>query len=723
MFIKNPNLIIVRCVLALVIVFVVSAGLDNKGIFPFVRAASVSYIRVATTGSNTTTCGSSASPCRSISYAANYRVKSGDVITVAAGTYVKTPPGDNNLCSFFTLPAVVCFRDIYLTILGGFTTNNWNAPDPVQNLTVIDGQNTMRGVGILSSNLHMEGFTIENGYVKGNISVDEFGGGLRAQKSTVTLRNVIFKNNRVVGGGNLNHPVGMAGSGGGLAILSPSSGNTSSLTDVVFDSNQVSGGTGAERGGIAIGGGLYTFEAAVTGDNVFFINNQAIAGNSPGSGSANNNRADALGGGAGFQESNQISLSNIVATGNTCIGGNAGSGSDATGGGGFGGAFHAEKSSLTIVDGLIKGNSVSGGQGATGGVAFGGGFMTDQTNATFERLIVAGNTAISGESSASPVGNAGSPSGGGGYITSFENQRYTIGIIHSVISDNSIQLGNPGINHGGGGAGLVIQAVTANIVHSTFARNFFVGGLRFGQAMVLNGASGNGPQAIANISYTIISDHVAPSNTSALTVAQGSTADLNYVLFYGNSNNTNSNGQPQPPGTINQTNTLTPSIPVGYVSPGTPNYNYHIISTSPAIDHAVGSPLLADMDGQVRPYGTLSDIGADEYWPFNLVVEPGDSTLNLDWSVGANVLAGGIGHYEVLVNCGASAHDPDQVQCGHLVNVDSATSFTLTGLTNYAQYTLTINAYNGSGIPIASSRTVTASPAIMKKLYLPLVMK
>ena len=82
-----------------------------------------------------------------------------------------------------------------------------------------------------------------------------------AQNSSVTLRNVTFRGNRAVGG-NTSGQYGGAGSGGGLAIQSTKNGVTSTLEHVVFDSNQAFGGAGVRRGGLAVGGGLYTYQAA-----------------------------------------------------------------------------------------------------------------------------------------------------------------------------------------------------------------------------------------------------------------------------------------------------------------------------------------------------------------------------------------------------------------------------------------------------------------------------
>lgn len=107
-------------------------------------------------------CSSSASPCRTIQYAANQSA-SGDRILVAQGIY--TYNAGTDLCSFLQTRAVVCFVDKNLTILGGYSTSNWSIANPSVNLTVIDGQNSRRGVAVIGFNttiayLDMEGFTI-----------------------------------------------------------------------------------------------------------------------------------------------------------------------------------------------------------------------------------------------------------------------------------------------------------------------------------------------------------------------------------------------------------------------------------------------------------------------------------------------------------------------------------------------------------------------------------
>jgi hypothetical protein len=73
---------------------------------------------------------------------------------------------------------------------------------------------------------------------------------------------------------------------------------------------------------------------------------------------------------------------------------------------------------------------------------------------------------------------------------------------------------------------------------------------------------------------------------------------------------------------------------IQYVSPGSPNYDYHLQPSSPAIDQAtgqyVGLLLSDDIDGQPRPFGSAPDIGADEYMPPLLTANPASLTVLTD---------------------------------------------------------------------------------------------
>ncbi|MCX7841033.1 MAG: fibronectin type III domain-containing protein, partial [Anaerolineae bacterium] len=101
-----------------------------------------------------------------------------------------------------------------------------------------------------------------------------------------------------------------------------------------------------------------------------------------------------------------------------------------------------------------------------------------------------------------------------------------------------------------------------------------------------------------------------------------------------------------------------------------------------------------------------------------------DGTLRLDWTNGVSVLSGGVAYYEVLVTCTSGANPPAQGNCGQPINVGTVTTFNLTGLSNSKQYTVTVKAYDSSGVLLANSITVTAIPTDTPfYLYLPLILK
>ncbi len=591
-----------------------------------VKAASILY--VATTGSDTSSCRSNSAPCKTIQYAI-HQAASGDTILVAGGVYAYAPSVDT--CSFLTTRAVACLVDKNLTILGSYDNQNWSTPDITNHPAIIDGGGTYRGVAIIAyastASLHMEGFIIQNGLAQGGQSTNTFinsafGGGMWAQNSSVALSNLVFKNNRSIGA-NLSSGAGGSGSGGGLAIQSTKDRAVSTLDNVTFDGNEAAGGSGANRGGIAIGGALFTYDSALVGTNLILTNNKALAGSSPGSGTDGGFKADALGGAAGFQINSDITLTGLTAINNQAVGG--GAGTTGTGGGGFGGALSAEQSTFRLTTTLIQGNQALGGVAQIGGFAMGGGLMSDASTTSIDRTQILANTAKSGGSSTSY--QAGSANGGGGFFVYWAaNGSKTTAITNSIFADNKIEVGTPGSGVGGGGGGASFQGVQATVTHSTFARNTFAGGLKVGQAIaVLGNGDGTAP-VLGNLTllYSIISDHTEPVGTnwsSALTVLKNNTATLSYVLFSDNTRDTNIDDLPMPHGTINISNPLS-STSVGYVSPGYPDYDYHLTSSSSAIDKAIGSTTPIDIKAATRPFGPASDVGADEYQVPTLVTTP-----------------------------------------------------------------------------------------------------
>jgi hypothetical protein len=153
----------------------------------------------------------------------------------------------------------------------------------------------------------------------------------------------------------------------------------------------------------------------------------------------------------------------------------------------------------------------------------------------------------------------------------------------------------------------------------------------------------------------------------------------------------------------------------GYISPGSPNNNYHIQQNAALKDRLSSSQTTVDVGGQARPYSSSYDIGADEYTPFALIVGARDCSLYLYWPEASTYLTGGLHHYEIVVTCEGSCS-------GNPINVGLSTSYLLTNLTNFKPYTVTIYAKDSGGATIASSMTVTAAPTDLFN-YIPFVVR
>lgn len=594
---------------------------------PFVYANASPTIRyVASTGTDQGDCSLPELPCRTIQYAVN-QASSGDTIRVAAGTYTYNHAVDH--CDF--LPeqgkSVICVVDKTLTILGGYSVSDWSTANPGVNLTIIEGENRYRGVFLIGYNttdtsLTMEGFTIQNCRAEGpNTPGDPngFGGGMLVSGARVTLRDIIFKNNKVLGQ-NTGSGAGGAGSGAGLAINWSQPGTSSLLERVTFEGNQSFGGTGPERGGVAFGA-LFV-NGSITVNQAVFLNNKAIAGSSSGSGRWGDLCADALGGaiggGGGTWE-----LHHLTVIGNQVVGGNA----LECGGGGFGGGVYIERgSSLILTDSLFKENVARGGKALNGGFGAGGGILVNNTPATIESTQLIANSVIGGESTGG--GYAGPGGGGGLYLWGTRaDVNPEASVINTIIADNYVAIGSSGnTSQGGGGGGIQVQGLQANIIHTTITRNRLQG-LVSGQGLLVLATPGV-RAGIANVRYSIIADHTegAPGAVAVL-VQQGNTINFQRGLFAGNTKNTNVDGSPMPPGTITGLDSMINASSPGFASPGAPNYDYHLTPGSPAIGQATGSTTPNDIDGQLRPYGGAADLGADEYFPPMLSVTPREITV------------------------------------------------------------------------------------------------
>jgi hypothetical protein len=602
------------------------------------------------------------SPCRSIQYAVNLS-NSYDVIYVAGGRYIYSGNNPLSTCKTNTITSsVVCIIDKHLTIIGGYSSDNWTNSDPTRNPTILDGENSYRVMGLFSTNgttprasLTLMNVTLQNGLAQGGGSgsydyqISGYGGGLFTQNSPFNLENVNFVNNNAIGGNtqNSSKPYGGPAAGGGLSIAGIPSGYTSTWKNVTFENNQALGGPGRDRGGSSLGGGFYIYNAVVNAYNTKLANNIAHAGSSSGKGidGVYNLNADGLGGGGVAHIASDVNLFGLVASGNRAIGGDAGSQSYSQAGHGHGGALFAENASaIRIYDAVIKENYAIGGSSYYGGIGGGAGLMTTNSLVVMERINIVANHAIGGNG----IGRKGSSGGGGYYATRFQaSGSMPILLENVIIADNDLTQGEGPGDPGGGGGGFWLQGVQIDILHSTIVNNRMDEELIYGAAAILVNFSTPLP-TILNIVNSVVSDHVNTHTgvaQSAIHVWSGNTLNLNIVLFANNTNDTNKENDPYSnggPGTINGLDTVLHTSEVGYYDPSKPSYDYHLSPSSPAIDQAVGSSTTVDIDGDTRPFGAQSDIGADEFTASTLVAQPELISLIADNNTNAS--------YNVLVD-------------------------------------------------------------------------
>lgn len=683
-------------ILSLGFTFIFLLLLNSVGSALPIEQTSATTIHVAPSGNDNGSCGAAAAPCKTIQQAVNL-AHNGDAILVATGIYT-----GSNVCAPSTDIAVVCIWNKHLTIRGGYTTNNWSVANPSQNVTAIDGQNSRRGIYFWGTNantasLFLEGFTIQNGCQQGISSSDDnksfaFGGGMLVDRVPVTIKNTIFQNNKAIGADN-NSAHGGAAGGGGLSIRAV--GNAV-LEHVTFIGNEARGGTGPERGGFAIGGGLFTFQSVLSGDYLTVQSNKSLAGSSMGSGLSGGQRADAQGAGVAFQIGSSVNVKHLDVFDNQAIGGNAPNG-DA--GGAFGGGVFAEVSSLNLTDSNFYNNLSQGGNGrnagSSGSLGIGGGISTGTAQVSMERVRVVNNIAKAGTGSV----NQGSAGGGGVDLSG----NATILLSNMIVVDNRVEVPPSGV---GGGGGIFVNGANISMTHMTIARNQISSSPMQGNGIVLINGSG------ASLSHSIIADHTQYANAFAIHAQPGNTVTLDNNLFFGNNSNMGGGGTFLGSGSSFSGNPA-------FVSPGAPNYDYHLINGSAAINKATTSNMQLDIDSQYRNESNSPDVGADEFAPFT-ALQPiiGDTTIELNWQVDAALLPG-LARYQVIVTPSAGAAAPAQ---GTSFSVGLNTDITLTNLTNYKAYSVDIEARNQAGGLLAKSRSIVAMPTDIF-VFLPVIIK
>lgn len=645
--------------------------------------SATGVVRVAITGTDTTSCGSTSQPCRTPQYAierlivtsAGVRSFQGQVL-IAAGTY--GPTGDPSVAG-----VVGIGLGGNLTIRGGYSTSNWNTSNPAANPTILDGQNSKRGILITvpaatapNCTITISGLTITNGLATGS---DPYGGGILIDNcSNVRVSNVTIANNKAVGQDNTNAGPTSPGAGGGIAVRGSTTVKAGlTLSSVTLQNNQANGGNegSGARGGLGNGGGLFAINSNVNASDLIVTGNTAKAGNAPGGSGAGGDGqlGDSLGGGIALIDTPTFTLNRLTVSNNSATGGNAAG----TGGYGLGGGIFTERSAGTISNSTMSSNQAVGGNGSTGGGSEGGALHTTVTALTLANVTMVNNSATGG-TGATP----GEVYGGGLFMTS-------AGQSSSLTATNIIVAANvaAGIGFTGGG-GMALRSTAFDISHATLADNVITSPSEGGQAAIffLGGTSGTMRNSITS-GHTGSNSFYVSNNASGITLNQLLINDTTTTLLV---------VDPNAQATTQNTITGNPA----FVSPGSSNYNYRIGFGSAAINQASGSTVTTDIDGLARPIGGAADLGASEY-QVGLSGTAGDTSIDLAWTPppGTTVTS-----YQVVYTKEAGTNDANEGASP--IDAGTDTSITLTGLSQRKTYTVKIIAFNG-GTQVAESATLT----------------
>ncbi len=148
--------------------------------------------------------------------------------------------------------------------------------------------------------------------------------------------------------------------------------------------------------------------------------------------------------------------------------------------------------------------------------------------------------------------------------------------------------------------------------------------------------------------------------------------------------------------------------------------DYHLGDGSPAINAGRDEGVSEDLDGRPRPVGSRPDIGAYEHQhPLTLSAWPGDAAAHLAWRLAGEEPA----LDSWAISATRRAEGSLLFPLAFITGLPTATrAYTLTGLVNYAWYTLVVEARDVSGSALLRSNAVGLMPTDLF-VYLPLVLR
>lgn len=340
---------------------------------------------------------------------------------------------------------------------------------------------------------------------------------------------------------------------------------------------------------------------------------------------------------------------------------------NATASGGVGGGIYIgavnEVDRATLVNLRLENNvasTIDSGQGGGLAVEMGNTFNTP-ARLTMSNVTVISNTATTGNLGAS---------GGGMSLLAVGNSPLNVDMTNVTVRDNTA--GN-NFSSSGGGIALSLRGGRATLRQSRILNNraaqikTFLGGPSRGGGLYLNDSelalvnvliAGNSGErgdalsvqsnsvvgALIAMNYVTIADNFRIANDAAATIhSDGSFIyfNLGNTLISGNPTAIETHTNDQPPEAIFQSvlidNNVGTVITGTMIMTGTPLRgsaayvsaaagDYHLTAASDAIDAGNNAPPPVDLDGEFRPKGAATDIGAYEFTPVDL----SDQTISFD---------------------------------------------------------------------------------------------
>jgi hypothetical protein len=342
----------------------------------------------------------------------------------------------------------------------------------------------------------------------------------------------------------------------------------------------------------AVGGAIYVDSATLELENSFVFLNQATMG----------------GGGIFLENSKAILRKNEIF-------------SNTSQGGGGGVALH-KSSDVSLISNLVYDNQAYNGGGLylsqsdagihnnqilsnTGFQGGGGGLYLANGHPLIENNTIGGNVAFNGgglylQNSKARIlrnyiiFNEGPFYGGGIFIGTGSSPT----LVNNIVSNNSI---------GTFGGGMYVRGASPQILHVTISGN----NAREGEGLYIVNDDFLGTGGI--MSHVVMTNAIITHHSDAIKIEEGSAISVTGVLWYKNITDVVGDGSV--------------FIDHNYELTGDPKFinmssaDYHIASTSIAIDSGANTDVSVDIDGQFRPQLEGYDLGADE-WSYLYLYSP-----------------------------------------------------------------------------------------------------